>query len=306
MIQVAGPPTGSALAGRLPTAASAIEVMLVAFAATVIGTRWFLALTGFPKLGGGDLHIAHALWGGLFLFAGALLPLIWPGRRLHLVAAALTGAGMGLFIDEVGKFITTRNDYFYPAAAPIIYATFLLSMLLLLGVRRLPGDRMDARVVRESTASIGSWFARRGDRWLGGRGLRAGTIVALLVAGIGSFAALAFFAVLLASVIPASDVPLLTLVLLHVTVDGLSGVLMIAGAGALLLGRTRAGSSLASAGLLVALALGDVLSFYLRQFDSVGVVLFHFALLWAVSRLPDTEPDPPPVTLSPHTSETEQ
>ena len=27
---------------------------LVSFAATVIGTRWFLELTGFPQIGGGD------------------------------------------------------------------------------------------------------------------------------------------------------------------------------------------------------------------------------------------------------------
>jgi hypothetical protein len=47
----------------LPTAESVVLLMLVAFAATVIGTRWFLAWTGFPKIGGGDLHIAHALWG---------------------------------------------------------------------------------------------------------------------------------------------------------------------------------------------------------------------------------------------------
>jgi len=38
-------------------------VTLVSFASTVILTRWFLTLTGFPRIGGGDLHIAPALWG---------------------------------------------------------------------------------------------------------------------------------------------------------------------------------------------------------------------------------------------------
>ena len=110
-------------------------ITLVSFAGTVIITRWFLSLTGFPQIGGGDLHVAHALWGGLALFAAALLPILLAGRFVYLVSAALAGIGMGLFIDEVGKFITAANDYFYPAAAPIIYATFLLSALVWLRAR---------------------------------------------------------------------------------------------------------------------------------------------------------------------------
>src|ERR671918_2191291 len=89
-------------------------VMLVSFAGTVIVTRWFLELTGFPQIGGGDLHIAHALWGGAVLFAAALLPIVLAGRFVYLASAFLAGLGMGLFIDEVGKFITAENDYFYP------------------------------------------------------------------------------------------------------------------------------------------------------------------------------------------------
>jgi hypothetical protein len=118
-------------------------VTLVAFAVTVIGTRWFLELTGFPRIGGGDLHIAHALWGGVALFAAALGPILLAGRLVYLVSATLAGIGIGLFIDEVGKLITSTNDYFYPAAAPIIYATFLVAVLVWIRVRRR--DAPDAR-----------------------------------------------------------------------------------------------------------------------------------------------------------------
>ncbi|MGD8758924.1 MAG: hypothetical protein PVJ07_01575, partial [Anaerolineales bacterium] len=89
-----------------------------------------------PQLGGGELHIAHVLWGGLFLFVASLLPLILANRWVYPVGALVAGLGVGLFIDEVGKFITQTNDYFYPAAAPIVYAFFLLTVLLYLQMRR--------------------------------------------------------------------------------------------------------------------------------------------------------------------------
>jgi len=52
----------------------------------------------------------------------------------------LSGVGVGLFIDEVGKFITRTNNYFFPAAAPIIYAFFLITVLLYTRIRKNQGD----------------------------------------------------------------------------------------------------------------------------------------------------------------------
>jgi hypothetical protein len=117
--------------------------MLLSFAASVVLTRIYLQLTGYPQIGRGELHIAHMLWGGLLLFASALLMLTLANRWAMQLCAILTGLGVGLFIDEVGKFITKSNDYFYPAAAPIIYGFFLLTVLLYLQVRRR--ESRDAR-----------------------------------------------------------------------------------------------------------------------------------------------------------------
>ncbi len=128
---------------RRPGAEQFTLLMLLSFAASVALTRLFLELTGYPQLGGGELHIAHMLWGGLLLFAAALLPLVFANRWVYLLGALLAGVGIGLFIDEVGKFITHNNDYFYPAAAPIIYAFFLICVLLYLQLNRPPAR--DAR-----------------------------------------------------------------------------------------------------------------------------------------------------------------
>ena len=113
-----------------------ILYVLLAFAASVSITRLFLSLTGYPKIGSGELHIAHVLWGGLILFIATLVPLLFANRWAYTLSALLSGVGVGLFIDEVGKFITQSNNYFYPAAAPIVYGVFLLTLLVYTMTRR--------------------------------------------------------------------------------------------------------------------------------------------------------------------------
>lgn len=113
-----------------------ILILMLSFAFSVSGTRLFLHITNYPKIGGGELHFAHVLWGGLFLFASCLLPLIFSNRMVLKLSATGSGIGIGLFIDEVGKFITSTNDYFYPPAAPVIYGFFLLVVLIYIRIRR--------------------------------------------------------------------------------------------------------------------------------------------------------------------------
>jgi hypothetical protein len=115
-----------------------VLVTLLSFAASVGATRLFLELTGYPQLGTGQTHIAHVLWGGLLLFSAALIVLILANRWAFMLSAVLAGAGVGLFIDEVGKFITQNNNYFHPIAAPIIYAFFLITVFIYLRVRTRP------------------------------------------------------------------------------------------------------------------------------------------------------------------------
>ncbi len=117
-------------------AAQYLLITLLSFAFSVSATRLFLELTGYPQLGGGGVHIAHVLWGGLLLFIAALLPLILVNEWALSVSALIAGLGIGLFIDEVGKFVTATNDYFHPAAAPIVYVFFLFTVLLFSQIRK--------------------------------------------------------------------------------------------------------------------------------------------------------------------------
>jgi len=121
-----------------------VLIMLVAFAITVVGTRLYLEATGYPQIGNETFHFAHALWGGLLLAVTALLLLVFVNRWFYTLSAVLAGVGAGLFVDEVGKFITQQNDYFFPLAASVIYVTFLLFLLVYLLARGRPSRNLRA------------------------------------------------------------------------------------------------------------------------------------------------------------------
>src|SRR6188472_2322636 len=104
-------------------------IVLVSCALTVALVRLFLVLTGYPQIGNSTFHLAHALWGGLALVLAGVMALVVQNRGAAMIVALLTGVGFGLFVDEVGKFITQKNDYFFPLAAPIVYASLLLILL---------------------------------------------------------------------------------------------------------------------------------------------------------------------------------
>src|SRR5689334_1072710 len=110
--------------------------MVIAFAITVVGIRLYLDVTGYPQLGNSTFHFAHALWGGLLQVIATALMLIYLNEWVFSLAAVLAGVGIGLFIDEIGKFITQTNDYFFPLAAPIIYIAFILCVFAYLYIRR--------------------------------------------------------------------------------------------------------------------------------------------------------------------------
>jgi len=103
-----------------------LERFFVSAVVTVLLIRAWLALTGYPQIGGDGLHIAHMLFGGIGMLIALLANLTFLGRRTRVFAAIVGGAGFGAFIDELGKFITSDNNYFFQPAVALIYVVFVL------------------------------------------------------------------------------------------------------------------------------------------------------------------------------------
>jgi hypothetical protein len=264
-----------------------LMLMIVAFVVAVVGTRWYLEATGYPQVGGGELHIAHMLWGGLLLVVAALLPLVVVANWVLAAAAILAGTGTGLFIDEVGKFITASNDYFYPLAAPLIYGLLLALALLFVILRRRPGA--EPAVVRPSAV------ARWEDAHLPRRRYRRLLVAGLALLGLGWATALVVYVALDAATVrqlidqavnlpgdrvERPDDPLFYG--LEAGILGASGILLVAAAGALALGRERAGVVLATVGLVIALTAGAIVSLYVEQVAAISSTLLNGGLLFAV------------------------
>lgn len=102
-----------------------LESFFVYAVAAILVIRVALGATGYPQLGGSGLHIAHMLWGGLLMLVAIVMLVAFLGQSVVRLGAVLGGLGFGIFIDELGKFITSDNDYFFQPAIALIYTIFV-------------------------------------------------------------------------------------------------------------------------------------------------------------------------------------
>ncbi len=106
-----------------------IENFLVSAVTSLLIIRLFLAVFDYPQLGGSNFHIAHMLWGGLLMVIASILQFVFLNRETKYVATIVSGVGFGAFIDELGKFLTNDNDYFYKPTVALIYVVFVVIFL---------------------------------------------------------------------------------------------------------------------------------------------------------------------------------
>ena len=111
-------------------AQSNLDLLLVSAASSLLLLRFALYMAGYPQVGGGGLHIAHMLYGGVFMLIALVIQISFIGKRSQRLSALVGGAGFGVFIDELGKFITRDNNYFFRPTIGIIYAIFMVLYLV--------------------------------------------------------------------------------------------------------------------------------------------------------------------------------
>jgi hypothetical protein len=114
------------------------DSFFIASIATVLVVRFYLQITGYPQIGSASLHISHLLPGTVCMLLAILLLLGAVNRSVRDFSALLAGVGFGLVWDELGKFITQDNNYFFKPTTGLIYLTFIG---LYLGARYISGKR---------------------------------------------------------------------------------------------------------------------------------------------------------------------
>jgi len=119
-------PESNGITIRADNVGGLLDTFIILAMVTILIVRSFLWLTGYPQIGGGTLHIAHMLWGGLLMTAALILMQSIILRWARRMGAVLGGIGFGLFIDELGKFITKDNDYFFRPTFALIYILFMI------------------------------------------------------------------------------------------------------------------------------------------------------------------------------------
>lgn len=111
-------------------ATNLLEMFFVAAVVSVLTIRFYLGFFGYPQIGGGSVHIAHVLFGGILMLAAFVLMFGFLGNSVQRFAAILGGAGFGAFIDELGKFITEDQDYFFQPTIALLYIIFVFLYLI--------------------------------------------------------------------------------------------------------------------------------------------------------------------------------
>lgn len=131
-----------------------VLAMMMTGVATVLVIRLWLKITNNMSIGSGEWHIAHVLFGGIMMVGAMIMEMSWYGGQIKKWATILFGVGVGFFIDEIGKFLSKDNDYFFQPAVMMIYVFFVGVYLFYRHLKKIEGrdiralelDKLEAKI----------------------------------------------------------------------------------------------------------------------------------------------------------------
>lgn len=112
---------------------------------SLLGTRLYLTVMGYPQIGRGSWHVSHAAIGGLIMIIGVILMLVFAGNKMRNISLGIFGMGTGWFVDEIGKYLTRDYNYFFRPAIIIIYVFFVSLFLIYRYLRRFEKTKDKSR-----------------------------------------------------------------------------------------------------------------------------------------------------------------
>ncbi len=245
---------------------------MLAAVTSILTVRLFLHLTNNFQLSFGSMHIAHVLWGGLLMFLALILIFLFHPPLILKHCAVIGGLGWGIFIDEIGKYITRDNDYWYQPAIIYIYISFVLLYLLY----RFLQTRFPPRPSRFNFLLS-----------LTHRATRYKPIIVALFFYSFYYALDKLIDLFSISIIhPASH-----MVYLKIIIDLLSSLLIILGWFFYLSRRRLAGLRLFRLSLLLNIFLGAVIKFYFEQFSAVfglgiNILVLNYLNVYKAGKIP--------------------
>jgi hypothetical protein len=276
-----------------------LEIFLMSAIATILITRIYLIVTGYPQIGGGNLHIAHMLWGGLLMLVALVLFISYLNIPMRISASLVGGIGFGLFIDEIGKFVTADNDYFFQPTFAILYVIFVALFMV---VRSLfwavplteEEKQVNARIrsidaLHQSRRSplVSAFFAAEERLWhlyqavADRRSFRVVLITVFVVLGLGhGAAAVTNFIARESRTSWVDDLYLASTVV--------SGLFVLAGILRLKFHRLQA-LRLFRMSIIVSLAITQVFLFYVDELAAMGGLLVDLATYAALNTVIDLE-----------------
>jgi hypothetical protein len=94
----------------------------------------------------------------LLMVAALIVLLSFLGRAPHRIAVIVGGIGFGLFLDEVGKFVTKTNDYFYRPAVAIMYVIVVLLLVANRAVHAARRPSPDEEIANVAATAVDGLF----------------------------------------------------------------------------------------------------------------------------------------------------